>query len=516
MQSVYFWRIDLFAQDITKRWTSDQKTGQAYPSADFHFELWAECKEAQDVLAIVSRDHAKTTAVSKILVLWLLLYEMEPSILLVMARGLGEKVIGDIRRELETNDTIKCLYGLIVPMEDKQAAKLQKWRQRELQLLNGTEIKAITKGEAIRGARPTKVFVDDPQEERDVKNPRIAEAFYSWFFTTVYPVLSSNGSMVVLGTIISDMCFVNLLKQEAPNKNVKVIEYPAILDFDPKKDIDFIQEGDRLRVKFKRGRPLWPERWSMQSLQERCEKMMETRGGIDIRKFLQEYLNIPFVLNGSPVFPEDLKFDVITAINKIGYVSTFREFKRSLDQGFDQDTYYSVGIDIANGRVGGDFSTIVIRDMNFKLYKQYRGWCTQDALAGILDKMLEGLENVIIVPENNIGLAFLYACREFPEWYDKIYRTVTMDKVTQKETEILGWHTNVKTKIVMINMLQRYYATGNNEVSAEILSEILHYYFDENGSMNAIAPYHDDLVIADALCTQGILKGVPDVMPEFV
>jgi len=513
-QTIYFHDIRLFAEDVCDRWTRDKKSGQKYPSAEFHDELWQACKNPEDVLAIVARDHAKTTAVCKILVLWLLLFEIEPSILLIMSKGLGEEVIGDIRRELETSQAIKLIWGIMVPHEDKKNSKSDKWRQRELQLLNGCEIKSITKGEAIRGRRPTKVIVDDPQENKDVKNPIIANEFYNWIFTSVYPVLSSGGSMVVLGTIISNICFVNMLKQQAVIKNFKVIEYTAIIDFDPKTDIAFYQEGNRLRVRFTKGRPLWPERWSMKALEERCEKMMEEGG--DVRKFLQEYCNIPFVLNASPVFDVNLKFKVLPALRTIGTfgIQVFSEFPK-VNGALDPHVYFSLGIDVANGRQGGDYSTITMRSLDFNLYRQYRGHCAQHVLPKVVDAMLEGVEDVTIVAENNIALAFLNACAEY-EWYGKLYKQRSFDKATNKETDVLGWHTNVKTKLIMVNGLQRFYATGDAEISKELLEEIEHYYHDEQGGMNAVAPYHDDLVIADSLSVQGILHGVPDVMPEFI
>lgn len=509
-QTIYFHNIRLFAEDICERWTRDKKTGEKYPSAEFHDELWAHCKTAKDVIAIVARDHAKTTAVCKILVLWLLLFEVEPSILLIMTKGLGEEVIGDIRRELETNSAIKLLWGIIVPIDAKKNSKTDKWRQRELQLLNGTEIKSITKGEAIRGRRPTKVIVDDPQENKDVKNPVIANEFYNWMFTSVYPVISPGGSMVVLGTIISNICFVNMLKQQAINKNFIVIQYAAILDFDPQKDIEFIEDGDgRIRVKFTRGRPLWPERWSIEDLEERCEKMMEE--GSDIKKFLQEYCNIPFVLNASPVFDTRLKFTVLPCIRKFSQfgIQVFREFPEN------DKNFYSIGIDVANGKQGGDYSTIIMRDLDSRLYRQYRGHCSQHILAEVLNELLGTVENATIVFENNIALAFLNAALEY-HYAGKFYRQRSFDKQTNKETDVLGWHTNVKTKPIMVNGLQKFYATGNAELSTELLEEIEHFYFDEQGGMNAIAPYHDDLVIADSLSVQGILHGVPDVMPMFI
>ena len=52
------------------------------------------------------------------------------------------------------------------------------------------ELKTITKNEPVRGRRPTLVLVDDPEENKDVKNPAVAQEFYNWVFTSVYPTIS--------------------------------------------------------------------------------------------------------------------------------------------------------------------------------------------------------------------------------------------------------------------------------------------------------------------------------------
>lgn len=499
MQSIYFYDIELFVEDICRRWTSDPKTGKRYECAEFQKELRQLCKEPVDLLAVIARDHAKTTSVSKILTLWFLLYEIEPSILFIMSKGLGEETVGDIRRELETNPLIRLIYGQLVPVESRKASRREKWRQRELQLLNNTELKAITKGEPIRGRRPTKVVVDDPQENKDVKNPAIADEFNNWIWTAVYPVLSTGGSMVVLGTIIANICFVNVLKQEALARSFRVVEYPAVLNCKP----DDIKDAPDNKVIFPKGaRALWPQKWTLEKLAGRYAK-------IGRRPFMQEYLNVPFVLNSSPVFSAKYSFKVLPVIKRdASGVVYFRAI--------DKTKRHYIGVDIANGRVGGDFSAFTCRDEDFKLVAQFKGWIAQHLFAKLTADFCTNFEQFLIIPENNIGLAYINALKDYPAAFNAIYKTRTFDKVTQKETEILGWNTNSKTKPIMINTLDKIMRAGEWQVSEELKSEILYYYYDEKGGMNALAPYHDDILIADALTTQGCKKGVPDIDIMFI
>lgn len=485
LQSVYFYDVELFAHDLCERWTRDQVTGESIPSAPFHREMWTQGKLKEDCLYIVARDHAKTTAKSKIQTLHELVYSIEKSVLLISSKGLGEAVVGDIRKELESNQALRWIYGSLIPIDNRSDSKSEKWRQRELQLLNGTHLKTLTKGEPVRGLRPTKIRVDDPQEKKDVKNPLIANEFWHWFWTSVYPTLDDTGSVDVLATIISANCFANQLKQEAKERSFKVIEYPAILNFNEK---EFT------------GTPLWPKKWSMEALKKRFYK-------IGRREFLQEYQNQPFIVNGSPVFDTENRYKVLKPLREFKGFVLFRELFELKEEKVVPLYDAFIGIDIANGGVNGDYSTVSVRNDQFELLAQYRGHIAQDRLAHLVNELIPYFTDVFIVPENNIGLAFINECKNF-DWFRQIYRQQKFDQITQKQSDVVGFNTNAKTKILIISELEKQFRVGDFEVSEEEKEEIDHYYYDEKGGMNAIAPYHDDLIIADALCIQGIKQGI--------
>lgn len=484
-KSVWYYDTKLFAEDVCKRWLTDKKSGVSHPVPGFHVEMWQYVDKEQDVLLIEPRGYAKTTAVSKILVLKFLLYRIEPSVLLITTKGLGEEIVGDIKRELEENEIIRFVFGAMVPTEKIDIKNRRKWRQRELQLLNDTELKSVTKGESIRGKRPTKVIVDDPQEYKDVKNPVMAAEYWTWFWTTVYPALNDGGTCAVLGTIISNNCFVNQLKQQFKDKNFKMIERPAIKNFDKKKWS---------------GVPLWPERFDMEKLKQKYDKMGE-------KEFMQEFMHTPYVPNSRPVFSQDYIYVKVVPIFEEDDVQYFLDPK-------DIENVY-IGIDTSLGQVGGDYQAISARDGEYRLVAQYRGYCSQDILALKLDKILSKFDDYFIVPENNNGLVFLKEAKNY-DWVNRIYRYERMDKATEKKTEVLGWSTNGKTKPLMINAYDKVIREGDFEVSEILLEEIEHFYHNEKGGMEATAPYHDDLLIADTLSIQAIKNGVLGSMVDFI
>lgn len=481
-RSQCYYDIEFFSHFITERWTSDKKTGTRYQTPDFHKKLWQLVSSGKDVCCIVPRGFGKTTAVSKILVLWMLLFRKEPSILLLMSKGLGEKVIGDIRRELETNEKIRLVWGDVVPISNKIEKTNEKWRQRHLQLLNGCEVESLTKGEPIRGNRPTKIIVDDPQENKDVKNPIMADEFYNWFFTSVHGSLNAEeGSVAVLGTLISNNCFVNKLKQEADQKGFQLVQFPAIINFDSSSFT---------------GDSLWPDRWPIDKLKERLGKMGQ-------REFMQEFMNVPFVLNGSPVFTDQDRKNLVV-VKPLSAEDGLKWFVSPEQRG---ELEVFIGGDLALGSTDGDYTVFIGRTVDGRLVFQYRGHITQDRMASLLDTVVRQFKAVFIVPENNNAAAFIIETKKY-SWRSNLYKQKSIDKVIMKDQDKYGFNTNDRTKPILIGDLRKFMTTASYQVSEEEMEELQYYYYNESdGGMSAISPYHDDTVMSDAMCVQGIVRG---------
>lgn len=147
--------------------------------------------------------------------------------------------------------------------DDTKDKRLNKWRQKELEFLNGSYIETVTRGQPIRGARPREIIMDDPQDNKDVKNPNMAREFVEWAFTSLYNVLLPGGRMVALGTIVGNLCFVKHLRDE---KKWPTIEYQAC-------DENFENI-------------LWPQLWTKQALLERRDGKIvkDPKTGKEIRK----------------------------------------------------------------------------------------------------------------------------------------------------------------------------------------------------------------------------------------
>ena len=265
---------------ITDNWTRDKATRQQVPMGEFQLEMLDVLHSKRNAVIIVPRNHSKTSTISKSGSTKRLCYQLEREILLVSSEGLGEDIIRDIREEFVANELLTEMFGNLIPGGTGKLDTGKQWRQRSLQLLNGCSIKSLTKGQPIRGLRPTLIIVDDPQEKKDVRNPQLAEDYMEWFNTTLLGTLNTlKSSIIVLGTIISDNCLVNILRNNADAINFKLIEYVAIKDFQTK---GF--DGERL----------WPERWTKELLMEKDKTMHRPN-------FLQEFQNIPLPLDRKSV-----------------------------------------------------------------------------------------------------------------------------------------------------------------------------------------------------------------------
>jgi len=246
---------------------------------DFHKELRSALDKWEDIDVIAPRWNAKTTA-ALIRITHAILYKKVDSIIYIATAWLWEEWIWKIRYELETNQEIISIFGNMVPKiaENKIDKRLKKWRQKLLQLTNWTSLETITKKASIRWKRPQKIIIDDPQENKDVKNKRIVEEFNNWVFSALYNTLLPGGSMCVLWTVVGNLCLVKYLKEV---KGWKTIQYQAC-------DENFENI-------------LWPEMRSKNDLIKRKQK-------IGTALFNQEFRNIPLSQEDVLIKPDWIKY----------------------------------------------------------------------------------------------------------------------------------------------------------------------------------------------------------------
>jgi len=198
-----------------------QDTNKKLYSPWFHEEIWEFLDGDDDVNLIEPRWHAKTTAVI-IYILHAICYEKYYSIAYIAPEKLGTECIGKLRKELELNESLIWIFGDLVPVnsDDVKDKRLRKWRWNEIELLNGVYVGTVSKGQSFRWSRPELILVDDPQENKDVRNKRVVDEFNDWVLSTLYGSIVDDiddvgkFKMVVVGTVISELCLVKELQRQ--------------------------------------------------------------------------------------------------------------------------------------------------------------------------------------------------------------------------------------------------------------------------------------------------------------
>ena len=171
------------------------------PSPGFHKEIYAFARvEDEPVFLAAPREHAKSTIVSFETPLEDICLERKHFIILISdTEGLAADFSVFIMLELEENERIKADFGDL---------KGRQWKAEDFVTRNGIRVKARGRGQRMRGLRnrqyrPDRVIIDDLENDKNVRNPKLVKETVTWILTTVMGSLERNFSMMMIGTILA-------------------------------------------------------------------------------------------------------------------------------------------------------------------------------------------------------------------------------------------------------------------------------------------------------------------------
>lgn len=191
-----------------------------------------------------------------------------------------------------------------------------------------------------------------------------------------------------------------------------------------------------------------------------------------------------------------------------GYISLWEVPKQGM--------HYAIGADVAEGLVTGDYSTAYVGNTEFDIVAQWHGHIDPDLYGKELVKLARYFNDAYLgVESNNHGLTTLKSIVNTEYW--NIYYTKNFEKVSDTVSQKIGWHTNQKSKPLMINKLAEYVRDYYIGIPCELLiGEMFTYIIEDNGSTNAQQGCHDDTVMATAIMLQLLLEGKSDnYIPEI-
>lgn len=252
--------------------------------------------------------------------------------------------------------------------------------------------------------------------------------------------------------------------------------------------------------------------WWWHYTEEEIEMIRKRIG--DPLRFAQEY-ELEFLASGRQVFNPHLIRRLQANILKPGSKTKLdsgeeftvyqREDGLRIYKPAEPDNLYVIGADVAEGVVGGDYSTAVVYNRRTgEEVAFFRGHIAADKFGTLLNTWGRMYNEALMVVEiNNHGLTTVIALKNllYPTMY---FRPAQFDRVGTKWSDRLGWKTTKVTRPLMIDDLND--ALREESVllhSEEIMEEMITFIFDSANNMVSMSGFHDDGIFAAAIGFQG-------------
>lgn len=277
----------------------------AKDTPDFHLTIWEYCCDPHDRVAIAApRNHAKTSAVTHVYVLYCALFRKFDNIIIVSnTEGQAIQFLGDIKSEMLNNDELRDYFGI-------KGGKLDKESEKEIivQLKDGYKFRIVSRGAqtSLRGAkwknkRPNLIILDDAEDDESVMNEERRAKLKEWVLKALLETLSTYGVVRVVGTILHfDSFLEGLMPDEKDEFTIK----------EPLRTYSTKENPAWKSIKF-RAHPaiddmsqlLWPERITEDYLKRKRQNYLDQNMP---EGYSQEYLNYPIDVTDAFFRREDI------------------------------------------------------------------------------------------------------------------------------------------------------------------------------------------------------------------
>lgn len=258
------------------------------PTPDCHREWWDLCCSKHKYVAIAApRGHAKSTAITKAYVLASVLFRINDYVIIVSdTYRQAVTFLGEIKRELNSNDDLTTLFGVkkfLTDREDEIVIELSDKASFKIMAMGSEQ---GIRGIIWNGKRPNLIVGDDLENDEIVMNPDRREKFRTWFFNALLPTMSERGKVRIVGTILH---LDSLLERLMP----KDIDKTTITE--PLKSSMTKEVNGWMSVRYRAHSEkfadiLWPIKWTQERLSA-IQQMFISQGNPE--GYYQEYLNRP-------------------------------------------------------------------------------------------------------------------------------------------------------------------------------------------------------------------------------
>ena len=248
----------------------------------FHRDIYKKLRsdKTRRVLIAAPRGTAKSTVCSLIFPMYKIAYKKpeEDLFIVIVSESQAQSVnfLSRIKYHLENSQNFKDIYG------DFSSVTAKRWTGADIVLKNGARIVAVGTGQRVRGfiegdTRPNVIIVDDFESELNAFTPEARTKNRKWMTEAVIPSLSDEGRIVMIGTVISEDCFLYWAKDSPAWETL----WYSIWDDDEQS--------------------IWPQRFPKKRILE-IKTEFESVGNIN--GFYQEYMNIAQSPDDAPFKPD--------------------------------------------------------------------------------------------------------------------------------------------------------------------------------------------------------------------
>ena len=251
----------------------------------FHTNIYKDLanNEKRRVLIAAPRGTAKSTVTTLIYPLWKAAFKKsdEELFIVIISESQAQSInfLSRIKYHLTYSNQFKSIFGNLGP------ETASKWTHTDIVLANGTRMVAVGTGQRVRGflqgdTRPNLIIVDDFESELNAYTPEARAKNRKWLTEAVIPSLSDEGKIAMIGTVISEDCFLCWAKESSAWN----VLWFSIWDENEKS--------------------IWPERFAKERILSIKEEFKSVG---NINGFFQEYMNIAQSPDDAPFQPDWIK-----------------------------------------------------------------------------------------------------------------------------------------------------------------------------------------------------------------
>lgn len=496
---------------------------------DFHKDIYNFLVNSKrNGVIIWFRESGKTAIVALFYVLWCIAYNKQEFILFMAydLESAKDKVL-NVSNFLRANKKFKNDYWLLFSEKSKsdtQEFNAQKTMSKFVST-TGVKIEAVSLKNMKRGKqflneqweilRPDLLIADDIDIEESVKNLRIIDENETKILSGVLKSLRWR-AIFLWNIITEDGIIQRLEKIFAQNwriKKIALIENEKIVW--PERYVWTEVEAEKINT----------EKFSWEKIVQSIEEL-----SIDKQSFNSDFLNIPKIVVGDPVFDTQklLKIPKLDPLQVFDLQIDDRLVKLEIYAPWYRTDYYDylyAGIDTAGWQWGdSDSTSMTFLDKNWDLYAKINSNIINYKHTRKILTLLRRnywflfFKNSLCVERNLYGVPLIDEILEKdPQLAKYLYIAPTEGKKVTKYTNFFGWNTSKSSKEKLKTDLSTAINFWKIQLSKSEHREFLWWSQKVEGSKIVYAPdgitsSHDDMIIARGLALQMFLQKNPNYL----